>query len=67
MITEGIAKTIREAIDASFHGRGPVVIGQDVNTGQHRIINVRVRKGVVMGKALSSGKWFKLAGHKIGD
>jgi hypothetical protein len=63
MTTESkIAKQIREEIDANVHGRGPAVIAQDKNTMKHRIVNVRVRKGVVEGKALNSGKWFTLSG-----
>lgn len=57
-----VAKAIREAINESCYGRGPAVMGMDTNTVQHRIMDVRVRKGTVQGKALNTGKWFTLAG-----
>jgi hypothetical protein len=60
-MTTAIAKQIREAIDDSAFGRGPAVTGTDANTCTHRIIDVRVKKGVVQGKALNTGKWFNLA------
>lgn len=62
-IENRIANDIRWAIQDFEQGRsGKTVYGQGTNTVQHRIYQVRVRKGVLYGRALDSGKWFALAG-----
>lgn len=58
-----ISRRINRAIRENLMGIGPEVYGINYNLARFRIVESKVRDGIVFGKCLSSGDWHPLGGY----